>query len=333
MKAREAIQPPPLCSKGGRTQWKENWSFCIGRQFGSGGHEIGQSLAQKLSIPFYDKEILKLAAQESGIMPELFEKADEKPSNSLLYSMSSAAHGRAAPFASYNDYLTNDKLFLFQSNTIKRLAQEGSCVIIGRCADYILRGRKDMLSVYVHAPLELRIQRICRLRNIEEDAARSLIKKDGQKPRQLLQLLCRERLGRRRNVRFVRQLRQAGHTARRRDAGRRRRAPRRALRAPSQRRGAIKKTKVLRLCFLVEPRVKTASFFLYITPLWERPRARMPGAFSCFYTYIYFSGKARFARARRPSASALCRPCPAHSAPPFPRPPAARRPGIVPPCA
>lgn len=151
--------------------------ICIGRQFGSGGHEIGQSLAQKLSIPFYDKEILKLAAQESGIMPELFEKADEKPSNSLLYSMSSAAHGRAAPFASYNDYLTNDKLFLFQSNTIKRLAQEGSCVIIGRCADYILRGRKDMLSVYVHAPLELRIQRICRLRNIEEDAARSLIKK------------------------------------------------------------------------------------------------------------------------------------------------------------
>ncbi len=151
--------------------------ICIGRQFGSGGHEIGEALAKKLEIPCYDKELLRIAAKESGIMPELFEKADEKPASSLLYSLSMGSHGHTVPFASYNDYLTNDKLFLFQSDTIKRLAQEGSCVIIGRCADYVLRGRTDLLSVYIHAPLELRIQRICRLRNIEEDAARSLIKK------------------------------------------------------------------------------------------------------------------------------------------------------------
>lgn len=156
----------------------ENLIICIGRQFGSGGHEIGEGLAKALGIPCYDKEILKQAALESGIVEELFEKADEKPSNSFLYSLSmGAADAMGGSFTNYSDYLTNDKLFLFQSKTIKDLADKSSCVIIGRCADYILRGRKKMLSVFVHAPTELRIQRVSRLRNIDEDAARSLIKK------------------------------------------------------------------------------------------------------------------------------------------------------------
>ena len=106
---------------------------------------------QKLGIRFYDKEILKKAAEESGIVEELFEKADEKPTNSFLYSLSMGTHGQAMNFTNYNDYLTNDKLFLFQSNTIRDMAEKDSCVIIGRCADYILRGRKDMLSVFIHA--------------------------------------------------------------------------------------------------------------------------------------------------------------------------------------
>lgn len=155
----------------------ENLVICIGRQYGSGGREIGLGLAKALGIKFYDKEILKKAAQESGIVEELFEKADEKPTNSFLYSLSMGAHGQAVNFTNYNDYLTNDKLFLFQSKTIKDLAAKGSCVMIGRCADYILRGHRNMLSVYIHAPMELRIQRIAKLKNIEEDAARSLIKK------------------------------------------------------------------------------------------------------------------------------------------------------------
>ncbi|MEG1074090.1 MAG: cytidylate kinase-like family protein [Ruthenibacterium sp.] len=156
----------------------DNLIICIGRQFGSGGHEIGEGLAKALDIPCYDKEILKQAALQSGIVEELFEKADEKPNNSFLYSLSmGAADAIGGSFTNYSDYLTNDKLFLFQSKTIKELAQKSSCVIIGRCADYILRGQKNMLSVFVHAPLELRIQRISHLRNIDEDAARSLIKK------------------------------------------------------------------------------------------------------------------------------------------------------------
>ena len=159
---------------------KENLIICIGRQFGSGGHEIGEGLAKVLGIPCYDKQILKQAAHESGIMEEMFEKADEKSSNSLLYSLSMGTIGTVgsmATFPSYNDYLTNDKLFLFQSKTIKDFADKSSCVIIGRCADYILRGRQNVLSAFIHAPLELRIQRIAKLHNIDEDAARSWIKK------------------------------------------------------------------------------------------------------------------------------------------------------------
>ena len=125
--------------------------ICIGRQFGSGGHEIGQGLSEKLGIPFYDKEILKKAAEESGILPELFEQADEKPTNSLLYSLSTGAHGHTVTFSNYNDYLTNDRLFSFQSDTIRRLAEKESCIIIGRCADFVLKDRDDVLSVFVHA--------------------------------------------------------------------------------------------------------------------------------------------------------------------------------------
>lgn len=155
----------------------ENLIICIGRQYGSGGHEIGVGVSKALGIPCYDKDILKQAAKESGIVEELFEKADEKPTSSLLYSLSMGAAGASTVFPSYNDYLTNDKLFMFQSKTIKDFAAKSSCVIIGRCADYILRGCPHMLSVFVHAPMELRIQRISHLKNIDEDAARSLIKK------------------------------------------------------------------------------------------------------------------------------------------------------------
>ena len=182
--------------------------ICIGRQFGSGGREIGLGLAKKLGIRFYDKEILKKAAEESGIVEELFEKADEKPTNSFLYSLSMGTHGQAMNFTNYNDYLTNDKLFLFQSNTIRDMAEKDSCVIIGRCADYILRGRKDMLSVFIHAPMELRIhlpRAQCRRRRRAVPH-----QKDGPSARQLLQLLRGQRLGRGRQLRRGHQLRQAG---------------------------------------------------------------------------------------------------------------------------
>ena len=148
--------------------------ICIGRQFGSGGREIGLAVSQKMGIPFYDKEILKKAAQDSGISQELFERADERPSTSFLYTLSI---GAAPAFASYDDYLTDDKLFVFQSNTIRELAKQGPCVFIGRCADYVLRQQPGMLSVFIHAPLEQRVLRVARLYNIDEDKARARIRK------------------------------------------------------------------------------------------------------------------------------------------------------------
>ena len=167
--------------------------ICIGRQFGSGGHEIGVGLAKELGIPCYDKEILKKAAQESGIVEELFEKADEKPTNSFLYSLSMGGAGQAMGFTNYNDYLTNDKLFLFQSQTIKKMAEKESCVIIGRCADGTAHP--------AHLP------------SAQSRGGRGARphQKDGQEPLQLLRLLCRQRLGCGGDVRHVAQLRQARH--------------------------------------------------------------------------------------------------------------------------
>lgn len=156
---------------------KNKVTIAIAREFGSGGHEIGLGLSQALGVDFYDKEILKQAAQESGIMQELFEKADEKPTNSFMYSLAVGTQVRSGAFSDYSDYLTNDKLFLLQSDAIKKLSEKSSCVIIGRCADYILQGTKGLLKVYIHSPLELRVQRIAKIHNIDEDAARALIKK------------------------------------------------------------------------------------------------------------------------------------------------------------
>lgn len=154
--------------------------ICIGRQFGSGGQEIGEGLSKKLGIPLFDKEILKKAAADSGIVEEMFEKADEMPTNSFLYTLSMGGHGHAMSFPGYGDYLTNDKLFLFQSNTIREMAEKESCIFIGRCADYILRERADMLSVFIHAPLAHRVEYLQRKRSMSVDEARALIKKSDR---------------------------------------------------------------------------------------------------------------------------------------------------------
>lgn len=156
----------------------ENTVVCISRQFGSGGHEIGLALAKSMGFDFYDKELLSQAADKSGILQEMFEKADEKPTSSLLYSLSAMEGGGKAPsYADYIGYMPNDQIQGVIAQVIREAAEKSSCVIIGRCADYILRGREKTLSVFIHAKLELRVPRIARLHNLDEDAARSLIRK------------------------------------------------------------------------------------------------------------------------------------------------------------
>ena len=137
----------------------EKTIYTIGRQFGSGGRAIGRKLAEHLHIPYYDKELLSIAAQDSGLSESLFQNADEKPTSSLLYSLAMGNYPMATGALGFNEMPLNDQLFLIQSNTIRKVASQGSCIIIGRCADYVLKGNKDLISIFVHAPLEARVKR------------------------------------------------------------------------------------------------------------------------------------------------------------------------------
>ncbi|MBQ7480407.1 MAG: cytidylate kinase-like family protein [Lachnospiraceae bacterium] len=136
-----------------------NTVITIGRQFGRGGRDIGEKLASHYGIAFYDKDLLKRAAKESGICPELFENNDEKPTSSFLYNLVTDTYsfGYSSP---YIEMPLSHKVFLAQFDTIKKIAQEGPCVIVGRCADYALSDFGNRISVFIYAPLEDRIKRI-----------------------------------------------------------------------------------------------------------------------------------------------------------------------------
>ena len=146
----------------------------IGRQYGSGGREIGEKLAKQLNIPFYDSKLLEIAAKESGISQEFFENNDEKPVNSLLYILSNTYSDDNLPF--------NHKLFLAQFDAIKKIAEQGGCVIVGRCADYALRENPDCINLFIHADLQIRKQRAIEKYGIEEKRANEVvIRKDKQR--------------------------------------------------------------------------------------------------------------------------------------------------------
>ena len=153
----------------------------IGRQFGSGGREIGEKLSLKLGIPFYDKDLLKRAAKESGLCEEIFENFDEKPSSSFLYSLVMDPYSLGYSNNGY-DLPLNHKVFLAAFDTIKKIADEGPCVIVGRCADYALQDYDNVLNVFIQAPLEDRIKRISVKYELSESKAKDMIyKKDKQR--------------------------------------------------------------------------------------------------------------------------------------------------------
>lgn len=153
----------------------------IGRQFGSNGREIGKLVAQKLGIPFYDKDIIKHIAAESGLSHEILNDYDEKPTNSFLYSLSLGAYGYGSGVASAIDMPMSDKIFILQSDVIKNLASKGSCVIVGRCAESILKDSTPLLSVFIHADFEKRVTRVCEEQKIPRDKAAELVRKTDKK--------------------------------------------------------------------------------------------------------------------------------------------------------
>ena len=146
----------------------------IGRQLGSGGREIGKRLAERFGIAYYDKEILSLAAQESGLRQGLFERRDEKKGFfRSIFHVVQPFFGSGGDF--YENQLSEENLFIIQSRVIQRIASERSCVFIGRVADYILREHPRHVNIFITANLDDRIRRIAQRRNVLPKAAQSII--------------------------------------------------------------------------------------------------------------------------------------------------------------
>ena len=156
----------------------KNTIITIGRQFGSGGHEIGELLAKKLGIPFYDRNLVKMAAEELHITEEQAELEDEKKLMSIVSNYNLAMGG-------YNDFMANAEfyapverdLYAVQSAIIKKLAQKGSCVIVGRCADYVLKDYPGCINVFICASKEDRKNRVMDEYHLSERKAAEKMKK------------------------------------------------------------------------------------------------------------------------------------------------------------
>lgn len=156
----------------------------IGRQFGSGGRDVGEKVAEYFNIPFYDKELVELAAQKSNISKEALKEVDEHATNSFLYSLASGNYsmrGINAPI--YYEMPINDKLFIAQADVIKEVAKKGSCVIVGRCADYVLENEnEDVLSVFVYGSVDYRAKRVMSALDITQAKAKDkVLKTDKQR--------------------------------------------------------------------------------------------------------------------------------------------------------
>jgi len=159
----------------------KNLVITIGRQYGSGGREFGKKLADALGIAFYDNELVKMAAEKSNLCPEISKTADEKAANSLLYSI--ATGGMRGLFNGYYEMPINDKIFIAQTEIIKQIAHEHSCVIVGRCANYVLRDEPDIdkLDLFIYADLDYRIDRIKGKYNLTDAQAKDKIVKTEKK--------------------------------------------------------------------------------------------------------------------------------------------------------
>ena len=147
----------------------------VGRQYGSGGREIGTMLAEKLGIAYYDDMLLKEAAKESGLCEDLFRSFDERP-KSFLYSVAMDPYSFSMNHVMPNGSI-EQQVYLATYDTIKKLADKGPCVLIGRCADYALKDRDDVINLFITAPLENRIERVARRNGITRDEAKERIKR------------------------------------------------------------------------------------------------------------------------------------------------------------
>ena len=148
--------------------------IAIGRQFGSGGHDIGKILAEKLGYDFYDAEIIQMTAGTTGYTPEFIKKNEEIMTNSLIYDLVNQMYLNA----DMQDEAPKDKIFEAECQVVRNLAKKGNCVIVGRCADYVLRNSGNCLKVFFSAPLVSRIRRVAQRQNITEGEAKATVQKN-----------------------------------------------------------------------------------------------------------------------------------------------------------
>ena len=159
-----------------------NLIMTSGRQCGSGGKLIGEMLAGKMGVKCYDKELLAMAAKHSGLCEELFEKHDERPTSSFLYSLVMDSYSMGYTASGYSDMPINHKIFLAQFDTIKKLADEASCVIVGRCADYALEDYPNVVRVFITGDDKDKLKRLQELYKVDESKAKDImIKTDKQR--------------------------------------------------------------------------------------------------------------------------------------------------------
>ena len=156
-----------------------NKIITIGRQFGSNGREIGHRLAEKLGYAFYDKEILNETAKNSGLSEDVLKSLDEKPTKSFLYSLVMDPYSFGFNNPGYQTNLTQ-QAFQATYDTVKKLASDGPCVFVGRCADYALRHNPDLVKIFIYAPVEERIKTVSKRYNLTEDKAKSQINKEDK---------------------------------------------------------------------------------------------------------------------------------------------------------
>lgn len=158
----------------------DNYVLTIGRELGSGGHEIGRKLSERLGVSFYDKELINIASQNSGLGKEFFEKADECYGHSLfggLFGMRNSLVDEV--YAGY--YLSNENFFKIQSDVIRDLAEEGSAVFVGRCADYVLKNHQRCFNIFITAETADRVKRIASIHEVDEDKAKKMVEKMDKK--------------------------------------------------------------------------------------------------------------------------------------------------------
>ena len=149
----------------------------VGRQYGSGGREVAKKLAEIMNVSFYDKELLAEASKDSGICQEVMETFDEKQGKRGFFSMMGNLQGRMDPAGMYLEMPLNHRIFLAQVDTIRRIADQGPCVIVGRCADYVLRDHENVLNVFIKASMEERVKRITKLYDLDPMKAEETIRK------------------------------------------------------------------------------------------------------------------------------------------------------------